>query len=210
MKRSFMVVMSLVVLVVLNTMGSSSLRASAAAQEASCSNTTSTPTSVPIVTPTVPGARTVISDGCITVWSDAPNFSTKTEPFRTSAIVVQSSLPGNWNITIPKLSIPWSSNSQLTLQNGKVASGVFQSATNTMMLTIPLQGLPVVKTATFNVSTSGSIKTTDGQTISGSAVDPKGDTTLVGSRPFTMLFLSYQAQVRIQCKLSPWPLLSNR
>ena len=198
MKGNLLVVLSLVAVVVLATMGSNLLGVQTAAAKSS---------RVAVSTPIAPRAVNINADGEITIWSNAPSFtSPKTEPFHTSARVVQGSVQGNWNITIAKLSIPWSSKTQLTLQNGKVASGVFQSPANTMRLTIPLQGLPVVNTTTFNVSTAGSVNTTDGQTISGIPVDPKGDTTLVGSKSFTVLIASFQAQVRIQCKLSPWPL----
>jgi len=198
MKRLIMVVMSLVVLVGLNTMGSSFLKASTAAQEAPCSTITSTPT------PTVAKPGKVSVDGCITIWSDAPGFNgPKIKPLHTSAVVARDSA-GDWNITIADLSIAWNANTQLMLQDGKVASGVFLPSTNSIMMNIPLKGLPLVKTITFKVSTDDSATTTDGQIIRGSRVDLKGNTTLVGSKSRIGLF--FQAQMSIQCKLSPWPL----
>lgn len=201
MKRLLLVILSLVTVVVLDTTGSGLLRAYTAAVEPSCSGTASTP----IATPAVPRTGDVTVDGCITIWSNAPGFNgPKVKPFHTSAKLVQDSAHRNWGITIADLSVPWSSKTQLTLQDGKVASGVLLPSTNSVNLTIPLKGVPLINTITFDVSTDSSVTTTDNQNISGRRVDPKGDITLVGSKSRIGLF--YQAQVRIQCKLSPWPL----
>jgi hypothetical protein len=205
MKKMFLVLLSLVAVVVLGTMGNGLLRAYATAAEP-CSSTASMPTIMPIATATVPRTVNVAVDGCITIWSDALGFnSPKVQPLHTSAKLVQNPVQGIWTITIANLSIRWSSKTILTLQDGQVASGVFYPSTNSVSLIVPLKGVPLINTITFSLSTESSVTTTDKQTIRGSRVDLKGDTTLVGSKSHIGIF-DNQAQISIQCKLSPWPL----
>ena len=145
-------------------------------------------------------------NGTITIWSDAIGFSSpEMSPLHTSAKFVQDPTKGIWNVTVTYLSIPWNKSTTLTLQNGKIANGIFRPSTNAASLTIPLQHIPLVNTIQFNLSTDGSVKTPTGQTIRGSRADRKGNVTLIGSKLHIGL-LDNQAQVRIQGIITPWPL----
>jgi hypothetical protein len=201
MKRFLLAVLPLVaVVVLLGTTASCLLRIHTAAAK---------PYSITASTPIAPRAVNVKVDGMITMWSNAPGFkSPKVEPLNTSAKLVQDPVRGTWTITIADLSIQWSSRTVLTLQDGKVASGAFLPSTNSTNLIVPLKGIPLINTITFSLSTDSSVTTTDQQTIRGSRVDLKGNTTLVGSKSHIGI-LNNQAQISIQCKLSPWPLVSN-
>jgi hypothetical protein len=106
------------------------------------------------------------------------------------------------------LSIAWNASTVLTLQNGKVASGFLRSSTNAAYLIVPLKGVPLINTIQFNLSTDGSVTTTNRQIIRGSRVDQKGRITLIGSKTHIGLF-NNQAQISIQSALSPWPLLRS-
>ncbi len=200
MKSFLLAVLSLVAVVVLGTTESDLFKVHAAAAK---------PYSVTISPPIAARTVNVRVDGRITIWSDAPGFnSPKVEPFHTFAKLVQDSAKGIWTITIASLSILWNSSTVLTLQNGKVASGVFRPSTNSAILTVPLKGLPLINTITFSLSTDGSVTTTNKQTIHGRRVDQKGNITLIGSKSQIGLF-NNQAQISIQSVLSPWPLRAN-
>jgi len=200
MKSFLPVILLLVVIVVPGTMGNSSLRAQAAPR---------TSYSLAISTPVVPRVVNVKVDGKITIWSDAPGFnSPKIQSLHTSARLVQNPVRGFWTITMANLFILWDSKTVLTLQDGKVASGVFLPSTNAASLIIPLKGIPLINTITFSLSTSSSVTTTDNQIIHGSPLDLKGNLNLVGSKPH-IGFLNNQAQISIQCKLSPVLALTN-
>ncbi len=167
------------------------------------------PYSMAVSPPVAPRAVNVKVNGKITIWSDAPGFkSPKVEPLQTSARFVQDPAKGIWFITIANLTIPLASGTVLTLQNGKVARGVFLPLTNSANLIVPLKGVPLVNTLQFSLTTDGSVTTTNKQTIHGSRVDQKGRITLIGSKSHIGLF-NNQAQISIQGVLSPWPFLPN-
>ena len=154
----------------------------------------------------VPKVVIVKINGAVTIWSDAIGFSSpKKKPLHTSAKLAQDPTRGIWNITMTNWSFSWDTSTILTLQDGKVASGIYQPSTNAASLTIPLQHVPLIDTIQFNLSTEGSITTTTRQIIRGSRVDRKGRVTLIGSVSHIGLF-DNQAQVRMQGTLSPWPL----
>jgi hypothetical protein len=158
--------------------------------------------------PMASSPTTLTFKGMITLWSTAPNFSSpKVESLITPVTFTPDTTDRNWATTITKLSIPWSGSTVLTLQNGRVASGAFDPSTNAARLTLPLQGIPVIKTLNVDLTTNKSITTITNQTISGSRVDRLGNLTLVGSKSVSVfLFLTVQTQVSVQGTLSPWPL----
>jgi len=155
----------------------------------------------------VPKVLTEKIDGTVTLWSDVLiGFSSpKVDPIHISAKFVPDLTKGVWDITVTNLSFPWNASTILTLQDGKVASGIFRPSTNAASLTVPLQHVPLIDTIQINLSTEGSITTTTRQIIRGSRVDRKGRVTLIGSVSHIGLF-DNQAQVSMQGTLSPWPL----
>lgn len=201
MKRSLLVVLLLVAVMVLGMMGGSLLRVQAASKIAD---------SIAVSTSIVPRVVNVKVDGIITIWADAPGFNgPKVQALHTSAKLVQNPTRGFWTITMANLFILWDSRTALTLQDGKVASGVFLPPTNAASLVIPLKGIPLINTITFSLSTNSSVTTTNNQVIHGSPLDLKGNLNLVGSKSFGVLFETYHAQISIQCKLSPLSALTN-
>ena len=197
MKRFILSIISLVAVMTLGTVPSYLPTVHAASKPASGKTAHKSP---------APEVVNVKISGTVTVWSDAIGFSSpKTDPLHTSAKCVPDPTKGIWNLTVTKLSMAWNASTTLTLQDGKVASGIFRPSTNAASLTIPLQHAPLVNTIQFKVSTDGSVKTPTGQIIRGSRVDRKGNVTLVGSQLHIGL-LNNQVEVRIQGIISPWPL----
>jgi hypothetical protein len=132
--------------------------------------------------------------GTITISSNVPGFTTKTKEIKIPLIHLEPTPNGNWNITIPSLSIQWNDSTTITLQDGKTGSGTLTSATNAVSLTLPLQGIPTIKTMTFHVSTEGP---------GGSPINQQGSLTLVGSESVGLMF---DVHVTITGTQTPWPL----
>jgi hypothetical protein len=197
MKRFILSIISIAAVITLGTMQSRLITAYAA----SIYNSSKT-----VSKSVVPKVVIVKINGTATLWSDAIGFSSpKVDPIHTSAKFVPDLTKGVWDITVTNLSFPWNASTILTLQDGKVASGIFRPSTNAASLTVPLQHVPLIDTIQINLSTEGSITTTTRQIIRGSRVDRKGRVTLIGSVSHIGLF-DNQAQVRMQGTLSPWPL----
>ena len=197
MKRFILSIISIAAVITLGIMQSCLITAYAA----SVSNSGST-----VSKSVVPKVVIVKIDGTATIWSDAIGFSSpKKKPLHTSAKLAQDPTRGIWNITMTNWSFSWNTSTTLTLQDGKVASGIYHPSTNAVSLTLPLQHVPLIDTIQINLSTEGSITTTTGQIIRGSRVDRKGRVTLIGSVSH-IGFFDNQAQVSMQGTLSPWPL----
>jgi len=159
--------------------------------------------------PMASSPTTLTFKGTITLWSNAPDFSSpKVENLTTPVTFTPHTTDHNWGITIAKLSIPWGSSTVITLQDGHIASGSFNPSTNAVNLTLPFQGIPVINIIEISLTTDNSITTTTNQTIHGSRVDQHGNVTLVGSKSVRILFIKKQTQVSVQGTLSPWPLHS--
>jgi hypothetical protein len=158
--------------------------------------------------PMASSPTTLTFKGTITLWSTAPGFSSpKVESLITPVTFTPDTTGRNWATSIAKLSIPWSASTVITLQDGRVASGSFDPSTNASSLTLPFQGVPVIKTLEVGLTTENSVITTTNQTIRGSRVDQRGNMTLVGSKSVSaLLFLQVQTQISVQGVLSPWPL----